>query len=88
MRSSKLISIVIPEHNEEENVVAIYSEIRTHVAEYPAEIIFVDDGSRDSTAGKVRSLQALDPFVRLLRLTRNFSWHSGCEGGGGHHDGL
>lgn len=72
MRSSKLISIVIPAHNEEENVVAIYSEIRTHVAEYPAEIIFVDDGSRDSTAGKVRSLQALDPFVRLLRLTRNF----------------
>src|SRR5438132_3930272 len=72
MRSSKLISIVIPAHNEQENIFVIHSEIRAQLGEYPAEIIFVDDGSRDNTAGKIRSLQAVDPFVRLLRLSRNF----------------
>jgi dolichol-phosphate mannosyltransferase len=72
MPTSKLISIVIPAHNEEENILVIHSRIRSHLADYPAEIIFVDDGSVDSTAEKVRSLQAIDPFVRLLRLSRNF----------------
>jgi len=72
MRSSKLISIVIPAHNEQENIFVIHSGIRAHLGEYPAEIIFVDDGSRDNTAGSVRSLQAADPLVHLLRLSRNF----------------
>jgi len=72
MRSSKLISIVIPAHDEQENIAAIHSEIRAHVTDYPAEIIFVDDGSGDNTAENVRSLQAADPLVRLLRLSRNF----------------
>jgi len=72
VRSSKLISIVIPAHDEQENVVAIYSAIRAHVEAYSAEIIFVDDGSRDNTAENVRSLQGADPLVRLLRLSRNF----------------
>src|SRR5258708_2713590 len=72
MDSSKLLSIVIPAHNEENNIVAIHSEIRASLSAYPAEIIFVDDGSRDNTPQRVRSLQSADPFVRLLRLSRNF----------------
>jgi len=72
MHSSKLISIVVPAHNEEENIALLHSEIRNHMAGHPAEIIFVDDGSIDNTAGEVRSLRAVDPLVRLLRLSRNF----------------
>jgi polyisoprenyl-phosphate glycosyltransferase len=72
MRSSKLISIVIPAHNEQENILVVHSAIRAHLGEYPAEIVLVDDGSRDNTAEKIRCLQAVDPLVRLLRLSRNF----------------
>jgi glycosyltransferase involved in cell wall biosynthesis len=72
MRPSKLISIVIPAHNEQDNVAVIHSEIRARLEAYPAEIIFVDDGSHDDTAATVRSLQAVDPLIRLIRLSRNF----------------
>jgi len=36
------------------------------------EIVFVDDGSRDGTAERVRAARARDPRVRLVRLRRNF----------------
>jgi glycosyltransferase involved in cell wall biosynthesis len=36
------------------------------------EIIFIDDGSRDATAQRVREARARDPRVKLVRLRRNF----------------
>lgn len=36
------------------------------------EIVFVDDGSRDGTAERVRSARERDPRVKLVRLRRNF----------------
>jgi polyisoprenyl-phosphate glycosyltransferase len=72
MHSAKLISIVIPAHNEQENIDAIHAAIRTNLGKYLAEIVFVDDGSCDNTAEKVRCLQAADPLVHLLRFSRNF----------------
>lgn len=60
------ISIVIPARNEAENigtlVQAIDAAMKPHA---PFEIIVVDDGSTDDTAGKVHGLNIL--HVRLLR---------------------
>jgi glycosyltransferase involved in cell wall biosynthesis len=36
------------------------------------EVVFVDDGSRDGTAGAVRAAHEIDQRVRLVRLRRNF----------------
>lgn len=36
------------------------------------EIVFVDDGSRDGTAERVRAARLADPRVKLVRLRRNF----------------
>lgn len=36
------------------------------------EIVFIDDGSRDGTAQRVREARARDPRVKLVRLRRNF----------------
>ena len=36
------------------------------------EIVFVDDGSRDGTAERVRAARERDPRVKLVRLRRNF----------------
>ena len=67
------LSVVIPLHDERENLFALYerlsavlSGIGTH------EIIFVDDGSRDCSSDAVLELRQSDDAVKLVRLTRNF----------------
>lgn len=67
-----MISIVLPAHNEQENIAAIYAEIRKYLPTDEVEIVFVDDGSTDATAARVRKLRARDPLVRLIRFSRNF----------------
>jgi len=74
MNADKLVSIVVAAYNESENVSKMYQEVRKHLSaeSNPIEIIFVDDGSKDDTAGRVLDLRQQDPCVRLVRLSRNF----------------
>ncbi len=71
---SDLITIVLPAHNEEANVSAVYAEIRDVLANdgHTVELIFVDDGSSDATAERVRELASANKQVRLIRFSRNF----------------
>lgn len=59
------LSVVIPFYNEEENVVELLREVRAACPE--AEIVAVDDGSKDETQARIRS----EPGVRLVALGRN-----------------
>lgn len=67
------LSVVIPAYNE----AAVIADSVVKVAEYlerrgrPAELIVVDDGSRDDTAAIVRAQAERWPFVRLLCNERN-----------------
>jgi dolichol-phosphate mannosyltransferase len=72
--SHNLISVVLPAHNEEGNAAAIHGEIRSqlNIPGVDVEIIFVDDGSTDATAERIRELRRSDPCVRLIRFSRNF----------------
>lgn len=65
-----LLSIVIPVMNEEANVVALAQEITAVMAtvDFAWEAVWVDDGSTDRTAKRLRTLP---PPHRLLRLERN-----------------
>jgi glycosyltransferase involved in cell wall biosynthesis len=67
--SSKYISIVIPAKNEAGNIEFLVNEIVMHLgALYQFEIIYVDDGSTDSTAEKVLGLMRSYPdHVRLIQ---------------------
>jgi polyisoprenyl-phosphate glycosyltransferase len=68
-----LISVVIPAFNEERNVLAVFEALRSCLpGPEVSEIIFVDDGSSDATAERVRSLRVRDSSVRLIRFGRNF----------------
>lgn len=79
---SVLVSVVIPAYNEERNVAAIYQAVRSSLpGREVVEIIFVDDGSSDATAERVRSLRAQDPAVRLIRFGRNFGQQSALLAG-------
>jgi dolichol-phosphate mannosyltransferase len=70
----RLLSIVVPAHNEEANVALLHAALCAVTSNVPMglEIIFVDDGSTDNTRQRLAAIEARDPRVRLVALTRNF----------------
>lgn len=73
----KLLSVVVPCFNEEENINYFYAEMAKNDAFFQShkmqkEIIFVDDGSRDHTVEKVKALHEKDPSIVLISFSRNF----------------
>ncbi len=70
----KLISIVTPCFNEEDNVDELYARIQRVVSKlnYQYEHIFIDNASTDGTAKKLRALAAKDKCVKVILNTRNF----------------
>ncbi len=83
------ISVVVPLYNEEDNVHLLYEEIRgvlDTMAEQ-AEIVFVDDGSRDATLAKLEAIQAGDDHVRVVSLRRNFGQTAAMTAGFDHARG-
>lgn len=76
------VSVVIPAYNEERNVAAVFEAIRMSLQRPElCEIIFVDDGSSDATAERVRTLRTRDSSVRLIRFVRNFGQQSALLAG-------
>jgi dolichol-phosphate mannosyltransferase len=69
--STPYLSVVIPVYNEEENVEpaadATVAALRAWGRAF--EVVFVDDGSTDSTAVKLRAIVARYPEVRAVRIT-------------------
>lgn len=70
---SRLISVVLPCHNEEKNITPLLTEIKKSIPRgYNYEIVFVDDGSTDSTRFVIEKLAKKDKKVRGIILHRNF----------------
>jgi glycosyltransferase involved in cell wall biosynthesis len=69
-----MLSLVIPVYNEEESLQILHTELcEVAVAHnYTFQIIFVDDGSTDSTWQKIHDLAQSDPHVQGVRFRRNF----------------
>ena len=69
------LSVIVPVYNEEENLPILVGKIRESLngMPYPWELILVDDGSSDGSAGVIESLAAQDPqHLKLVALRRNF----------------
>ena len=68
------LSVVIPLLDERPNVGPLHDEWTRVLAQLaiPYELILIDDGSVDGTFGALSAVQASDPAVRAVRLTRNF----------------
>ncbi len=61
------VSVVVPCHNEEDNVSALVDNLRACYGNYLHEVILVDDNSTDDTAAVVERLGREDPRIRLVR---------------------
>jgi glycosyltransferase involved in cell wall biosynthesis len=66
-------SIVIPAYNESQRLGATLDKVLAYVRaqRWDAEVIVVNDGSRDNTAEIVRAFAAKDPMVRLVENPGN-----------------
>lgn len=86
--SAPKICIVMPAHNEQDNIRAAVEKIHeTFLSiDYDFEIIIVDDGSRDNTVGEIQRILQSYP-VRLLKLSRNFGKEHALIAGLDHADG-
>jgi dolichol-phosphate mannosyltransferase len=72
----KLISIIVPVYNEQENLPLFYTEIKKVLFglqdSYDFEIIFVNDGSADKSELVLSELSAKDKIVKVIEFSRNF----------------
>ena len=73
----ELLSVIVPSYNEEENIFDFYEELMKNAPffqsrELDVEVIYIDDGSKDKTAEKVKELAARDARVHLVSFSRNF----------------
>ena len=63
-------SIVVPFHNEEENVTALYDRVKLVMEQVgdSFELVLVDDGSRDRTYRLLEEIAAVDSRVTVIKL--------------------
>ncbi len=73
----KLLSVIVPCYNEEENIRDFYDELFKNTSffqekEIDVEVLYIDDGSKDKTVEEVKKLRAGDERVHLVSFSRNF----------------
>jgi len=79
------ISIVIPTYNEQENIFELYRRLndalKKDFSNFDHEIIYVNDGSKDTTLQKLKKLSASDKNVKIINFSRNFGHHIAVTAG-------
>ncbi|MEX1308782.1 MAG: glycosyltransferase family 2 protein [Candidatus Sulfomarinibacteraceae bacterium] len=83
MSEAPELSVVIPAMNEEENVVEMHERLVAALETVVdgLEIVWVDDGSTDTTWAKISDLAATDARVRGLSFSRNFGHQAAVTAG-------
>ncbi len=83
------ISLAVPVFNEEDAIPLFYKTVRENeeLKKYDIEIIFINDGSKDSTENIINALAIADPLVIPLSFTRNFGKESALFAGLEHATG-
>jgi dolichol-phosphate mannosyltransferase len=77
------LSVVVPVFNEEVNILPMYERLVAALSDHVAglEILYVDDGSADTSWEKVNELATRDERVRGMRFARNFGHQAALTAG-------
>lgn len=83
LREKIVYSVVVPLYNEELVILESYKRLKEVMdstgEEY--EIVFVNDGSRDSTKNKVQLICKKDSRIKLVNFSRNFGHQAAITAG-------
>src|SRR5919108_3985432 len=84
-----ILSVLIPVHNEGDQIAENLSAICAEVAKasLAAEVIVIDDGSTDDTWQVLRSMVQRVPALKALQLSRNFGKEAAISAGIVHASG-
>ena len=81
----KKISVVIPMYYEEEVVDICYKRVVSNLKKlsdkYSYEIIFINDGSKDSTLEILKKIASNDDNVKIISFSRNFGHQAAVTAG-------
>jgi len=89
-RASGLVSLVVPVFNEQEVLGAFYertSRALGSIESMSYELIFIDDGSRDTSYEQLAAFAAKDPHVQVIKFSRNFGHQIAISAGIDHARG-
>jgi dolichol-phosphate mannosyltransferase len=85
-----LITVVIPVYDEEDNIRILYDRLKAVLTKLTGnrhDMIFVNDGSTDSSLNIIQSLAASDPCVKYIDLSKNFGHQNAVFAGMDHAEG-
>jgi glycosyltransferase involved in cell wall biosynthesis len=78
------ISVIIPVFNEQDNIDHLINELNIYFNEKPqfrAEVIFVNDGSTDGTAYKLKTGSHFSYSAKIISFSKNFGSHAALRAG-------
>ncbi len=83
LMTNEMISVVVPAHNEAENLPIFYKKVNKVLNEITPnhEIIFIDDGSKDASFAILAELATLDTKVKVIHFRHNFGQTAALSAG-------
>lgn len=82
-RPRPTLSLVLPIYNEEEVIPELHARLQEFLTRLglDAEVVFVDDGSRDGSMSLLRAAAENEPRYRILSFARNFGHQAAITAG-------
>lgn len=82
-----MLSVVVPIYNEEQNIAAFHAALETVLESIEREagenweVVYVNDGSKDSSLSLLLEIHARDPRVLVVEFSRNFGHQAALTAG-------
>jgi len=86
----KLISVIIPIYNEYDGIPYLVDSLNEFFGQnnnLNAEVIFVNDGSRDNSVGRLTEMKHEKYRAKVISFSRNFGSHAALRAGIAHASG-
>ncbi len=76
-----MLSIIIPIHNELDNIEKLSNNIKIALKIYKYEVIFINDGSNDGSADLLNSIIKKFKYFQVIHLKKNFGQTAAIQAG-------